>query len=149
MPDIEYVPIPVPKHLIPAVMALIAGQMGPVYRQEQNMQTASPPAQSGAITRELVARMFKESGSSMRKALKGLSKHPGRPVSSNDLSVEVFGAAKGRKLAGVMGAFGHRCSGRYGNVKPFSVVWNPMKSRWEYTMAAEVAAWIEALPFGS
>jgi hypothetical protein len=142
MTDVEYVTMPVPKHLLPAVMAFVAGRMGEQEEPEQHTQAAEPAAQGTEIKQELVVRMWNESGSAMRKALKALAAHPGSPVASTDLSTAVFGTPKGRQLSGVMGAFGHRCSGRYAGAKPFSVEWNVLKYRWEYTMTPQVAKWI-------
>lgn len=147
MAEFEYIQLPVPKHLIAEVMGLIAAKMAPETAAVQDVQDVGK-AQPASITKELAERMYKESAAHMRKALKILAKSPGKPVPSLDLAKAVHGATAqaAKQLTGVMGAFGHRCTSRYGNVRPFSTDRNYLTACWEYTMPANVASWIAPLP---
>jgi hypothetical protein len=145
MSQIEYVQVPVPKPLVPSVMSLIAKHMA---EESDGIQDTEAPADESKIIeikKELAERMFKESGKAMRKVLRALAKHPGTAVPSSDVAQEVFGSPSGRQLSGVMGAFGHRCSGRYNGLKPFKSEWNFLEYRWEYTMPANIAKWVSTL----
>jgi hypothetical protein len=143
MSEIEYVNLPVPKHLVPAVMALIVKQMlsnGDASQQpDEPTPTTSEPM---VLTEDLFKRIWKESGPTIRKAMTCLARRPGQAVSAAELAKEVFGSSKGHKLPGAMGAFGRRCKNHYDHVKPFSVEWNAVTSQWAYTMTADVAKWV-------
>lgn len=141
MSEIEYVNLPVPKHLVPAVMALIAKQMLTNANESQSA-AASVAGQPLELTEDLFKRIWKESGATIRKAMNCLARRPSQPISAADLAKDVFGSSKGHKLPGAMGAFGRRCKNRYGGVKPFSVEWNAVASQWVYTMTADVAKWV-------
>src|SRR5262249_59122339 len=85
-------------------------------------------------------RVWDEAAAVMRKVMKSLAQHPGRVVPATELARAIYGNAKGHQLAEAMGPSGRRCQNRYGGAKTFSVKWNPVENRWEYTMPADVAA---------
>ncbi len=138
MTEVEYVNVPVPKHLVPRVYELISSYM--VTKGEAKpTEGATEHAASEVLSDETLKRMWDESAAVMRKALKHLAQQSGKPVAAPDLAKAIFGNPKGHKLAGAMGAFGRRCQNRYGGAKPFAAKWNPVATRWEYTMPADVA----------
>jgi hypothetical protein len=139
MQPVDYVSVPVPSELVPEVYALISAHM--VNKGNEKPGTEAPPVEAqGTLSDDLLKRIWDESAAVMRKALKHLAQHPGQAIGAADLAKAVFGNPKGHKLAGAMGAFGRRCQNRYKKAKPFAVKWNALSSRWEYTMAADVAS---------
>jgi hypothetical protein len=93
----------------------------------------------------LIKRVWNESGPVIRKALKFLASKEGKVVVAAELAKEVFGASKGHRLSGAMGAFGRRSKNRYNGLKPFTATWNALNSQWEYTMPADIAKMVAEL----
>jgi hypothetical protein len=139
----EYVTMPVPKSLVPAVYALIAASQGNGSDVKPSQAPGAIPTTKqpdGTISDALLLRIWNESGKTLRKVMKYLASRPGEAVGADEVAREIYGSAKGHKLAGAMGAFGRRAKGRYEGKKPFTVKFNAEANRWEYTMAKEVAA---------
>jgi len=145
MQPTDYVSVPVPSELVPEVYALISAHMVNKGNGSRAVEDPSSGEASSALSDELLKRIWDESGVTMRKALKHLAQFPGQAIGAQDLTKAVFGNPKGHKLAGAMGAFGRRCQNRYKGAKPFAVKWNVLSSRWEYTMATDVASRVAKL----
>jgi hypothetical protein len=142
--NVEYVNVPTPKYLVPAVMALISHEMG-LTTANKAYDTAPKPPKPTQIDETLIKQVWNESGPVIRKVLKFLAANQGQVVTAAELAKEVFGASKGHRLSGAMGAFGRRSKNRYNKLKPFTAKWNALNSRWEYMMTADIAKMVGAL----
>lgn len=120
----NYINVPVPEHLVPAVMTLISEQMTP-----------APVATSGAEWSESELRkLWNESGPRMKKILALLAENGKKAVPGGDLAKVIGKEKKGHSISGMMGALGRRLKHRHGGKRPFAGHWNADLHRWEYVM---------------
>ena len=127
----EYIQVPVPAHLVPEVMQLIAGSLSgkPVL-----------VAQDAGWTAAELTRIWDESAQNVRRTLKLLASNSGSPVTGQTIAREVMGKDdKGHSIAGMMGAFGRRMKGRHQSRNPIQAKWNAVEVQWEYTLDPEAA----------
>jgi hypothetical protein len=139
-----YTLVAVPNHLVPQVTEFITQQPA------KGAPDGSGPAgeQPGTLVRgwseDLVVRAYKESGDPMRELLRFLAAHADQEVTSVDIA-EGIGVKDWNSVAGMLGAFGRRCSNRYG-MEHF-----PWEHRWDehgrgrMKMPASVAQVIESI----
>lgn len=90
---------------------------------------------------DLVGRSWDESPPSMRLVLRHLAEAPDQWIPIGDLARVVYPDTGNRQqLAGVLGAWGHRCSSRYqATTRPFETRWNHGSELYEYRMAEHFA----------
>ena len=74
-----------------------------------------------------VRRAYRESADEMRRVLDFLADNPGREVSSDEVAEAIDARYGWNTVAGMLGAFGRRCRGRYGRDLPM----------WEFRESAE------------
>jgi hypothetical protein len=150
----NYINVPVPEELVPAVMALISEHMAPkVTPPNPAPPPAAPPAPaagapidvattSAGLSEAELQKLWNESYPPMRKVLTKLAENGGKAVSGDDLAKVIGKEKKGHSIAGMMGALGRRIKHRHKGQWPFHGNWNPNLYRWEYMMPAENAAHI-------
>lgn len=139
-PNMQYVQIPVPEHLVPDVMALI------VARTEATAATPAPSVGSASfLTASEVPKAWEASAMPMRKVLAYIAARPGKNVAGDELAKVLGKTDRGHSIAGMMGAFGKRMKNRHGGRWPFEAKWNAVDARWEYCMPASIAAVISKL----
>jgi Family of unknown function (DUF6416) len=137
--DMSYVMMAIPAELVPAVTAFIEG------RGETAVDSGKPlPSNAGFVhgwDADTARRAYRESADKMRNLLEFLARNPEREVSSEEIA-EAIGARFGwNTVAGMLGAFGRRCTNRYGRLKPMWEFRNDDSGRILITMplsAAEV-----------
>ena len=104
----------VPADLVPAVTAFIEGRS----LKRQAPESIEDEGFVHGWDRATVRRAYRESGDNMRDLLRFLASERGREVTSYELA-EALGAKYGwNSVAGMLGAFGRRCSNRYGLDQP-------------------------------
>lgn len=137
----SYVSVPVPTHLVPVVMSLVA---------ESFMQkAASTPKPDGEWTEAEVLKLWGESGPHMRQTLSLLVSRNGERVTGDEIATIALGKAhKGYAVAGMMGAFRRRCKGRHGGRCPILAEYDPVASRWTYWLDPSVLGVIRGLGSG-
>jgi hypothetical protein len=129
----NYVSVPVPEHLVPAVMLLITDSLAKQPTRIQEVVTTD-------WTEPELQRMWDESGVPMRRTLVLLAQNAGLPVPMSQIAKTLGKPPKGHQVAGMMGAFGRRLKNRYNRTKwPFAVIQNAIGGYWEYVMAHDVA----------
>ncbi len=127
-PTDEWITIPVPKRVAPAVYALIAQEMG--MGSTAADVTDNPPHENTAWTDAEIDRAIDESPAGMKALFEKLAQNAGEWLNSNQLAealqtrLEHFGGtnkpeADWNSVAGTLGAFGHRSQGRYGKKQWF------------------------------
>jgi hypothetical protein len=148
----NYINVPVPEELIPAVMALISEHMGSkVAVPNPTPPAPAAPAAEAEPTTEVAAtssnwseaelqKLWNESWPPMRKVLAKLAENGGKAVTGDELAKVIGKAKKGHSIAGMMGALGRRIKHRHKGNWPFRGGWNPNLYCWEYTMPVENAA---------
>lgn len=125
----EWITIPVPKRVAPAVYALIAQEMG-VGVSATDITSDSAPGNTTWTDAE-VDRAIDESPPGMKAIFEKLAQHAGQWVHANQLAealqtrLEHFGGenkpeANWNNVAGTLGAFGHRVKSRYGKERWFT-----------------------------
>lgn len=132
----NYINVPVPEHLVPAVMALISEQMKPT--PSPAAAPAPTPALVATVSSEWSEAEFKklwdESWQPMRTVLTKLAENGGKAVSGDELAKVIGKEKKGHSIAGMMGALGRRIKHRHNGRWPFNGHWNAELYRWEYVM---------------
>jgi hypothetical protein len=113
-----YVMMAVPAELVAAVTEFI---------EAQGMAGTHTPAvvEDGFVhgwDRDSVWRAYKESADKMRDLLDFLAENPGREVSSEEIAEAIDAKYGWNTIAGMLGAFGRRCTNRYRKLEPM----------WEY-----------------
>ena len=141
-----FVPVMVPSAHVADVYALIARLEGKGGVPEPQPDSGAPELEAGsppdADTRalewggELVRRSWAESPRSMTLVLRRLAGAANQWIPSDELARVAFpDTGNRRQLAGALGAWGHRCSSRYGvTTSPFEVRWNHESEMYEYSM---------------
>ena len=123
---IQYVQVPVPTHLVPAVMALIT-------------QSAEEVPRSAPWTERELRKLWGESADNIRRTLMLLASNSGNPVSGRTIAREALGKEeKGHSIAGMMGAFGRRMKGRHKGRSPITAEYDAQAHEWRYSMAPEI-----------
>lgn len=120
----QYVQVPVPEHLVPAVMSLI-------------MKGVTQEAPSLAWSEKEIRRIWSESAENMRRALVLLASNSGSPVSGTTIAREALGISeKGYTVAGMMGAFSRRMKGRHGGRNPIVAEFDSLDRTWRYSIVS-------------
>jgi hypothetical protein len=88
---------------------------------EQHSTTPAVEPSSSRDARELLGwtelllkRSYLESGDRMRDVLDYLASHPDREVTSDEIASAINAERGWNTVAGMLGAFSRRCTGRYG-----------------------------------
>ena len=131
---VNYINVPVPDHLVPAVMTLIAGNMP--------KQTAPIPK---SWTPTELRKLWADSGEPVREFLAALSAVPGAWVPTSTLNKSMTHNKSTTQFAGMMGAFGRRLKNRYGGRLPFEREWDVNAREYQYLMPGEIAAVVSTL----
>lgn len=127
---IQYVQVPVPQHLVPAVMALIT-------------QSAEEAPRSTVWTEKELRKLWNESADNIRGTLIYLASHAGTAISGATIAREVMGKeSKGHSIAGMMGAFGRRMKGRHKGRSPIVAEYDALHQVWQYSIASPEVAQI-------
>ena len=146
-----FVPVMVPVVLVAEVMLLTGRRMremdGAEPESERTDDTTVAEGASGSDDRvrdwddQLIERSWAESPRSMKLVLPYLAEHADEWITTVDLARVAYPDSGDRKkLAGALGAFGHRCSSRYGvKTWPFEAVWNYDIGMQEYSMEQRFA----------
>ena len=120
---IQYVQVPVPTHLVPAVMALIT-------------QATEEAPRTAPWTEKELRRLWNESADNIRGTLVHLASM-GVPVSGQSIAREVLGKEdKGHSIAGMMGAFGRRMKGRHKGRSPIVAEYDALAQEWRYSISS-------------
>ena len=142
----EFLPVMVPKGHVAEVYALIARLEGKIGYSESELartdEVAIPPGDSLRATHarewdaELVKRSWTESPRSMKLVLRHLAGAAARRIPIDELARVAYpDTGSRRQLAGALGAWGHRCSSRYGvKTWPFEVRRNDETGMYEYCL---------------
>jgi hypothetical protein len=124
---IQYVQVPVPQHLVPAVMALIT----------QAGDEAAPSSSRPAWSERELRKLWNESADNIRRTLVLLASNSGSPVSGDTIAREVLGKEdKGHSIAGMMGAFGRRMKGRHKGRSPMTAEYDAQAQERRYSMVS-------------
>ena len=127
---IQYIQVPVPTHLVPAVMAMIA-------QESEDLPRVSP------WTEKELRKLWNESADNVRGTLIHLASHSGEAISGVTLAREVMGKeSKGHSIAGMMGAFGRRMKGRHKGRSPIVAEYDALHQVWQYSIASPEVAQI-------
>lgn len=121
---INYVQVPVPQHLVPAVMSLIT-------------QSTEEVPRTAAWTEKELRKLWSESADNIRRTLTLLASNSGNTVSGQTIAREVLGKEdKGHSIAGMMGAFGRRMKGRHKGRSPMTAEYDAQAQEWRYSMVS-------------
>lgn len=127
---IQYIQVPVPTHLVPAVMAMIT-------HESEDLPRTSP------WTEKELRKLWNESADNVRGTLIHLASHSGESVSGATLAREVMGKeSKGHSVAGMMGAFGRRMKGRHKGRNPITAEYDALTQEWRYSIVSPDVAQI-------
>jgi hypothetical protein len=140
----ELVTVQVPRSLLSDVYGFIASRTagdGAVAEEEQ----VEAAAKKVELDRDLVRRMYNESGDAHRKLMEYLAATPDTWQYSSEVA-KGLGLPHGAKsLAGMLGAFGRRASHRYGENKPWVSEWDIAQSESRHQMPGWVAETINSI----
>lgn len=120
-----YVQVPVPKHLVIAVMRFITSQE----------QTEA----------QWLRKLWTESKPPIREFLSILAASPGDWVTHANMLLSMNKNTTEASFAGMLGAFGRRCKHRYGGMVPFEKEFDESTHEHKYLMTPEMAVNILAL----
>jgi len=90
------------------------------FVEQHSATPAVEPSASGDTdellgwTKQLLKRSYLESGDRMRDVLDYLASQPGREVTSDEIASAINAERGWNTVAGMLGAFSRRCTGRYG-----------------------------------
>ncbi|MBL8680169.1 MAG: hypothetical protein JNK05_13420 [Myxococcales bacterium] len=133
----EYVSVPVPSHLVVEVMGFIhsrlQGNAVPEPTSADEDAEAAVEA-SDAWPEDELRKLWNDSEGNMRIVLTLLARKGGAPIPSQEIAAVLGKPERGHAVAGTMGALGRRLKHRHGGRSPFSVGYNALARRWEYTM---------------
>ena len=148
----DFVPIMVPRDHVNDVYVhlgrLLDGATAPPTPAPDRLADAVDRADTDSLgdsVREwgpdLVGRSWAESPPSMRSVLRHLAEAADQWIPIHDLARVAYPDTGSRQqLAGALGAWGHRCSSRYGAAtRPFETRWNHGTQLYEYRMAPHFA----------
>jgi len=122
----QYVQVPVPSALVPAVLAYISDHL---------VQQEVAKDQSAAWTEKELRKLWNESADNIRRTLILLASNSGNPVSGETISREVLDKDdKGHSIAGMMGAFSRRMKGRHKGKNPIVAEHNAQAQEWQYSI---------------
>ena len=139
--DCEFLYVPVPKALVPAVYAWI-GEQGSLQPPSPDQRATPRDAESTTgrePSAELIRRMYDESEPAHRELMQFLAEHPNEWLYSRELADGLRLEHGTKSLAGMLGAFGRRASHRYGGQKPWRSVWDGAREEARHRMSADVA----------
>lgn len=144
--ELDFVSVPIPRRLVTAVYRFVAEQEAELAPSDHATRDSLSEAEQREAEWDdaLIRRNWQESPPTIRAFLRVLAKRPDELVPITELARAVYPADADRaKLAGVLGAFGRRCSSRYDvRTWPFWREWNYETSMWEYAMDARIAEMI-------
>lgn len=144
----EYVQVPVPAPLVPAVMRFLADHLGDdLVNNDQDRKSAQEGGQGRVETvgdtewtKDQLCRMYTESSQNLKTVLGVLISSAEEWVPSVDLYRPLGADANSSTLSGTLSGLTRR-HGRYGGHVhwPFSWQWNAAKNCVEYRMRQAVA----------
>jgi len=82
----------------------------------------------------LLERIYRESGTELRKLLRYLADNPDRPIGTRIIAKQLELPRGTGSLAGMLGAFGRRSTNRYEGYSPIEAIYNPVKDATELSM---------------
>jgi hypothetical protein len=106
-----YTFIAVPSDLVTRVIEFVEGQAAPRFA---GPKTTRPVDDLLGWTQPLLQRAYLESGQPMVDLLDFLAEHPDEEVTSDEIATKLNAAHGWNTVAGMLGAFSRRCTGRYG-----------------------------------
>jgi hypothetical protein len=106
-----YTFIAVPNELVTRVIEFVAAQAAP---RRAEPREAAPVDDLLGWTKPLLQRAYLESGDPMGELLDFLASRPDQEVTSDEIATEINAAHGWNTVAGMLGAFIRRCTGRYG-----------------------------------
>ena len=127
----QYIQVPVPVTLVPAVLAYISDHL-----VEKELAKEAPK-----WTDKELSKLWSESAQNVRRTLVLLASNSGSPVSGATIAREVLGLdEKGHAVAGMMGAFSRRMKGRHKGRNPIVATLDAATGEWKYSIpSSEVA----------
>lgn len=125
----QYIQVPVPSHLVPAVMTLISDSFALSSESKASMSWSEAE----------LRKIWQESAKNMRQTLLLLAKHQGEAISGQTIASVALGKdKKGYSVAGMMGAYHRRMKGRHKGRSPIVSVFDAGANEWRYSMDPEV-----------
>lgn len=136
----EYVPVPVPASLVPAVMTFIAKLMA-----LDKPAPSKPEPSEAEWAEEDLRTLWRRSGRSIRGTLKVVATYP-TGASGDVIAREALSkASKGHSVAGTMGSLQRLCNKRFGGRNPITSMYDTDKREWRYFMAKDIGEIIKKL----
>jgi hypothetical protein len=140
----EFIYVPVPSELVPAVYRLLAGADQTTISSISGTRADSPDP-AAIPDPELIRRMYRESYDGHKRLMALLAQAPDEWTYTAEIATALDVAKGARGVAGMLGAFGRRSKNRYGHQKPWISEWDGGHEEARHMMPAQVAEIVNAM----
>ncbi|MCB0857457.1 MAG: hypothetical protein KDB57_04975 [Solirubrobacterales bacterium] len=133
----DFIAVQVPARYVTRVYELISR----LEREDAEISDAENAPPAPALTKELVARMYRESKESHEQLMLYLADHAGEWQTTREIA-KALGEKRGT-VGAYLSTFSRRATNRYGGVKPWESRDIADGSQVEHRMTPEVAEWVK------